>query len=80
VPAKKVVETSTLKSISERIRTLEVERRELLLEIDRLKRMADGKVDALEKEIAMLRDEAKSLRALLSGEEIAAESGQKNRK
>jgi CHASE3 domain sensor protein len=80
VAAKKVVETSTLKSISERIRTLEVERRELLLEIDRLKRMADGKVDALEKEIAMLRDEAKSLRALLSGEEIAAESGQKNRK
>jgi CHASE3 domain sensor protein len=75
-----VVHTSILKNIVERIRALEVERRELLLEIDRLKRMADGKADALEKEIAMLRDDAKALRALLSGEEPNTEVGQKTKK
>jgi len=75
-----VAETSTLKSVSERIRALELERRELLLEIDRLKRMADGKADALEKEIAMLRDEVKSLRALLNGENLTGNTEQRNKK
>jgi uncharacterized protein (UPF0335 family) len=79
-PSTKVAETSTLKNLVERIRTLEVERRELMLEIDQLKRMADGKADALEKEIACLRDDAKSLRALLRGEESNADLGQKTKK
>jgi len=79
-PSTKVAETSTLKNLVERIRALEVERRELLLEIDQLKRMADGKADALEKEIAMLRDEAKSLRFLLRGEESNTDLGQKTKK
>ncbi len=61
---------SSLRSTIERIRTLETERKNLLLEIEELKRMADAKAKALESEINMLRDEVKSLRLLLSGEEI----------
>jgi hypothetical protein len=53
----------------EKIKTLENERRNLLLEIEELKRMADAKARALESEISMLREEVKSLRILLSGEE-----------
>jgi hypothetical protein len=42
--------------------------------------MADAKAKALESEINMLRDEVKSLRILLSGEELEADSGQKKKK
>jgi uncharacterized protein (UPF0335 family) len=61
---------SSFKSTIERIRALETERKNLLLEIEELKRMADAKAKALESEITMLRDEVRSLRVLLSGEEI----------
>jgi seryl-tRNA synthetase len=61
---------SSFKSTIEKIRALETERKNLLLEIEELKRMADAKSKALESEINMLRDEVKSLRLLLSGEEI----------
>ena len=61
---------SSFKTTVEKIKTLESERRNLLLEIEELKRMADAKARALESEISMLRDEVKSLRILLSGEEI----------
>ena len=64
---------SSFKSTVERIRALETERRNLLLEIEELKRMADAKAKTLESEINMLRDEVKSLRILLSGEEIDAD-------
>ena len=64
---------SSFKSTVERIRSLETERKNLLLEIEELKRMADAKAKALESEINMLRDEVKSLRVLLSGEEIDAD-------
>ncbi len=60
---------SNFKSIVERIRTLETERKNLQLEIEELKRMADSKAKALESEVGMLRDEVKSLRILLGGEE-----------
>jgi hypothetical protein len=53
----------------ERIKTLETERKNLLIEIEELKRMADAKARALESEITMLRDEVKSLRILLGGDE-----------
>ena len=66
-----------MRSTIERIRALETERKNLLLEIEELKRMADAKAKALENEITMLRDEVKSLRLLLSGEEMDAELGQK---
>jgi uncharacterized protein (UPF0335 family) len=71
---------SSFKSIVEKIRALEAERRNLLLEIEELKKMADAKAKALESEINMLRDEVKSLRTLLSGEEQEAELGQKKKK
>jgi len=71
---------SSFKSTVEKIRALEIERRNLLLEIEELKRMADAKAKALESEINMLRDEVKSLRVLLSGEELETELGQKKKK
>jgi hypothetical protein len=70
---------SSFKSTIDRIRALESERRNLLLEIEELKRMADAKAKALESEINMLRDEVKSLRVLLSGEEIDTDLGRKKR-
>ena len=70
---------SSFKSIIERIRALEAERRNLMLEIEELKKMADAKAKALESEINMLRDEVKSLRLLLSGEEDT-DLGQKKRR
>ncbi|MCX8153739.1 MAG: hypothetical protein N3E52_04825 [Candidatus Bathyarchaeota archaeon] len=71
---------SNFKSTIERIRALENERKNLLLEIEELKKMADAKAKALESEINMLRDEVKSLRALLSGENIEDESLMKKKK
>ncbi|MCW4008030.1 MAG: hypothetical protein NWF09_04995 [Candidatus Bathyarchaeota archaeon] len=71
---------SSFKSTIERIRALENERKNLLLEIEELKKMADAKAKALESEINMLRDEVKSLRALLSGEDLEADSASKKRK
>jgi uncharacterized protein YlxW (UPF0749 family) len=71
---------SSFKSTVEKIRALEVERKNLLLEIEELKRMADAKAKALESEINMLRDEVKSLRVLLSGEELESDVGQKKKK
>ena len=70
---------SSFKNTIERIRTLETERKNLLLEIEELKRMADAKAKALESEINMLRDEVKSLRVLLSGEEMETDLGRKKR-
>jgi hypothetical protein len=71
---------SSFKNTIERIKALETERRNLLLEIEELKRMADAKAKALESEINMLRDEVKSLRNLLSGEDLEADSRTRKKK
>jgi uncharacterized protein (UPF0335 family) len=71
---------SSFKNTIERIKALETERRNLLLEIEELKRMADAKAKALESEINMLRDEVKSLRNLLSGEDLEVDSRTKKKK
>jgi seryl-tRNA synthetase len=71
---------SSFKDTVEKIRALEAERTNLLLEIEELKRMADAKAKALESEINMLRDEVKSLRVLLRGEELETDIGQKKKK
>jgi uncharacterized protein (UPF0335 family) len=76
----KSVTMSSFKRTIERIRALETERKSLLLEIEELKRMADAKAKALESEITMLRDEVKSLRVLLSGEELDTDFGQKKKR
>lgn len=73
------VYVSSFKSTVERIRALEAERKNLLLEIEELKKMADAKAKALESEITMLRDEVKSLRLLLSGEDMDVDSGKKKK-
>jgi hypothetical protein len=71
---------SSFKDTVEKIRALEAERKNLLLEIEELKRMADAKAKALESEINMLRDEVKSLRVLLRGEDMETDAGQKKKK
>jgi len=61
----------TLKNLREKIKTLETERANLMIEIDKLKKVAESKVDALESEVTMLREEVKSLRDLLGYAEEA---------
>jgi hypothetical protein len=58
---------NSVKEISEKIRNLEAEKRNLLLDIEELKRMADAKASALENEVNALRDEVKSLKILMRG-------------
>jgi uncharacterized protein (UPF0335 family) len=60
---------SNSNSVIERIRSLETERKNLMLEIEELKKMADSKTKALESEIGILREEVKSLRVLLGTDE-----------
>jgi len=55
----------TLKNLREKIKTLETERANLMIEIEKLKKVAESKVSALESEVGMLKEEVKSLRELL---------------
>jgi predicted nucleic acid-binding Zn-ribbon protein len=71
---------SSLRNVVERLKTLESERKNLLLEIEELKKMADSKAKALESEVSMLREEVKSLRVLLGAEETEPAFGQKKKK
>jgi len=59
----------TLKNLRGKIKTLETERANLMIEIEKLKKMAESKVSALEGEVSMLREEVESLRELLGYEE-----------
>ena len=63
----------TLKNLRGKIKTLETERANLMIEIGKLKKMADSKVSALEGEVSMLREEVKSLRDLLGYTEESEE-------
>jgi regulator of replication initiation timing len=60
---------SAFKNVVEKLKSLETERRNLLLEIEELKKMADSRAKALENEVGMLREEVKSLRILLGADE-----------
>ena len=71
---------SSLKTIIERLRTLESERNSLLLEIDELKKIADTKAKALESEVTMLREELRSLKVLLGVNEDEIVFRQKSKK
>jgi len=71
---------SHFKNVIEKLKTLETERKNLLLEIEELRKMADSKAKALESEIIMLREEVKSLRILLGAEETEPKVGQKKKK
>jgi hypothetical protein len=70
---------SSLKGVVEHLRALETERKNLLLEIDELRKMADSKAKALESEVSMLREEVKSLRVLLGAGEPEPDSGEKKK-
>ena len=60
----------TLVNLREKIKALETERGNLMIEIEKLRKVAETRVDALESEVGMLRNDVKSLRDLLGyGEE-----------
>lgn len=61
----------TLRDLREKIKTLETERSGLMIEIDKLRSVAESRVEALENEVSTLRDEVKSLRELLGYAEDA---------
>jgi len=60
--------STSLKNTIEKIKTLEAEKKNLLVEIEGLKKIADEKAVALESEVGVLRDEVKSLKTLVGPE------------
>ena len=56
----------TLKNLREKIENLESEKTKLLAEVEKLRKEAEGKAVALECEVAVLREEAESLRKMLN--------------
>ena len=61
------VEGRYLKNAVEKIENLEAEKKSLLVEIEELKKMADAKANALEREVNALQQEVKSLKILMRG-------------
>ena len=59
----------SLKSTIEKIKALEAEKRNLQMEIEALKKIADAKAATLECEVSALREEVKSLKTLVNGPE-----------
>ena len=55
----------TLKTLREKIETLETERSGLLFEVEKLKKVAETRASALEAEVNELREELRSLREFL---------------
>lgn len=55
-----------LRSLQEKIENLEKEKSELLVQIKELRREAEGKALSLECEVSVLREEAESLKKMLS--------------
>jgi len=65
---RKITILSSLRNITEKIKTLDAEKQNLLLEFEGLKKLAESKTRALESEVGMLREEVESLRILLGAE------------
>jgi len=61
--------TQTLRTLRKKMTTLETERMSLLVEIEKLKKVAESRANALEDEVNQLREELKSLRELLGANE-----------
>ena len=70
---------SNFKAVTEKIKSLENERRNLVLEIEELKKLADSKAKALESEVSMLREEVRSLRMILGPSETVEETDSKKK-
>ncbi len=66
--------STSLKATIEKIKTLEAEKKNLLVEIEGLRKMADAKAVALESEVGLLRDEVKSLKVLMNPSEPNAQN------
>ena len=64
----------SLKTTIEKIKTLEAEKKNLLVEIEGLKKIADTKAMALENEVGALREEVKSLKILVNGSESSTQN------
>jgi len=64
----------SLKNTIEKIKTLEVEKKNLLVEIEGLKKIADTKAMALENEVGALREEVESLKILVNGSESSSQN------
>ncbi len=60
---------SSLQKTIEKIKSLEAEKKNLVLEIENLRKMADAKATSLENDVAALRDEIKSLKILMGPEQ-----------
>jgi uncharacterized coiled-coil DUF342 family protein len=56
---------ATLKVLREKIQALEAEKAELMVEVEKLRKAAELRANALEGEVAQMREEAKSLKQLL---------------
>ena len=69
----------SLKSTVEKIKILETEKKNLLAEIEALKKTADAKAVALETEVGQLREEVKSIKILLNNPEPNKEPVQTNK-
>jgi hypothetical protein len=63
----------SLKNTIEKIKSLEAEKRSLMLEIEGLKKTADAKAIAMESEVNALRDELRALRMLMEGTDAGAD-------
>ena len=61
------IEGQYLQKAMEKLRSLEVEKKSLLVEIAELKKIAEAKATALESEVNTLREEFKSLKILMGG-------------
>ncbi len=61
---------SSLKTTIEKIKSLEAEKKNLEMEIEGFKKMADEKANVLEHEVGALRDEVKSLKVLMGQPEV----------
>jgi uncharacterized Zn finger protein (UPF0148 family) len=61
--------TRSLRTLHMKIKKLELERVNLLVEIEKLKKVAESRANALETEVNQLREELKSLRELLGASE-----------
>jgi len=62
----------TLTVLREKMKTLETERSSLLVEIEKLKKVAESRANDLEIEVNQLREELKSLKELLGASEETA--------
>jgi predicted nucleic acid-binding Zn-ribbon protein len=59
----------TLSNLREKIKTWETERAGLMTEIEKLKKVAESRANALEDEVTQLREEIKNLKELLGDSE-----------